>query len=128
MGWEIAPQGLAAMLARLRRDYGNPEVIITENGAAYEDRFTPGGRIEDTARIAYLAQHIAAVGAACEAGSNVRGYAAWTLMDNFEWAFGYSKRFGLVHVDFDTLKRTPKASYAWFGSVIAANGANVATG
>jgi beta-glucosidase len=125
MGWEIAPEGLAAMLTRLREDYGNPEVFITENGAAFDDTFTPEGRIEDTARIDYLARHIAAVGEACEAGSNVRGYACWTLMDNFEWAYGYSKRFGLVHVDYDTQTRTPKASYDWFREVIAANGANL---
>jgi beta-glucosidase len=125
MGWEIAPEGLAQMLARLRTDYGNPDTFITENGAAYDDQLTPAGRIEDTARIDYLAKHIAAVGEACEAGSNMRGYACWTLMDNFEWAFGFSKRFGLVYVDYDTQTRTPKASYNWFGDVIAANGANL---
>ena len=125
MGWEIAPVGLAWMLKRLREDYGNPETFITENGAAYDDRFTPDGRIEDRARIDYLARHIAAVGEACEAGSKVRGYAVWSLLDNFEWAFGFSKRFGLVHVDFDTQKRTPKASYDWFRGVIEANGANL---
>lgn len=125
MGWEIAPEGLAEMLKRLRDDYGNPDVFITENGAAYDDNFTPDGRIEDRARIDYLARHVAAVGEACEAGSNVHGYAAWTFMDNFEWALGFSKRFGFVHVDYDTLKRTPKASYEWYREVIAANGGNL---
>lgn len=125
MGWEIAPQGLAQMLARLRTDYGNPDTFITENGAAFDDQVTRDGRIEDGERIDYLAKHIKVVGEACEAGSNVRGSACWTLMDNFEWAFGFSKRFGLVRVDFDTLKRTPKASYDWYRGVIAANGANL---
>lgn len=125
MGWEIAPEGLAEMLKRLREDYGNPATFITENGAAYDDVVTPAGKIEDAARIDYLAKHITVVGEACEAGSNMRGYAAWTFMDNFEWALGFSKPFGLVHVDFDTLKRTPKASHTWFGDVIAANGANL---
>jgi beta-glucosidase len=125
MGWEIAPQGLAEMLTRLRQEYGNPETFITENGCALDEHVTPEGRIEDAPRIDYLARHIEAVGEACAAGSKVRGYAAWTLMDNFEWAFGFSKRFGLVRVDFDTQQRTPKASYEWYRDVIAANGASL---
>jgi len=125
MGWEVAPEGLAWMLKRLRTDYGNPEAFITENGAAYDDRVAADGSIADAERIDYLAKHIRAVGEACAAGSNVKGYAAWSLLDNFEWAQGFSKRFGLVRVDYDTLKRTPKASYRWFGETIAANGQNL---
>jgi beta-glucosidase len=113
MGWEVFPQGLSELLLRLHGDYALPPVYITENGAAYRDRLVDG-RVADADRIRYLQSHIAAVADAREAGVDVRGYFVWSLLDNFEWADGYSKRFGLVHVDYDTQRRTPKDSAAWY--------------
>lgn len=111
MGWEIHPDGLANLLIRIATDYvGNLPIAVTENGMAWDDRIESGA-VNDTTRVAYLRDHIAATRRAMEAGANVDGYFCWSLLDNFEWAFGYEKRFGIVHVDFDTLKRTPKASY-----------------
>ena len=112
-GWPIVPEGLAELLTRLHTDYGLP-LYVTENGCAYPEH--PG----DQRRIAYLDSHIAALESVRAQGVDVRGYFVWSLLDNFEWAEGYSKRFGLVHVDFDTLARTPNASYAWYRDRIAA--------
>ncbi len=95
---------------------------MTENGAAFDDRVGPDGRVEDTARVAYLRSHVRAVQAAVEAGVDVRGYFVWSLLDNFEWAEGYSKRFGLVRVDYPTQRRIPKRSAHWYGQVISAGG------
>jgi len=107
--WPVVPDGLRELLVLLRSRYGDrlPPVYITENGAAYAP-------IDDQARIAYLDGHIDAVARAIEAGVRVDGYFVWSLLDNFEWAEGYTKRFGLVHVDFETLRRTPRASYHWY--------------
>jgi beta-glucosidase len=91
--------------------------VVTENGAAYDDVVGPDGRIDDLDRLAFLDQHLRAVHAAVEAGADVRGYFAWSLLDNFEWAEGYAKRFGLVHVDYATQRRTPKASAHWYAEV-----------
>ncbi|MYQ81713.1 MULTISPECIES: GH1 family beta-glucosidase [unclassified Streptomyces] len=116
MPWEIHPQGMADLLTRISRDYPGTPVYITENGAAFDDSVYDsgaGGRIEDIDRTAYLADHLAAVGRAREAGADVRGFFAWSLMDNFEWAYGYGKRFGIVHVDYETQVRTPKQSAEW---------------
>ncbi|SDD23117.1 GH1 family beta-glucosidase [Glycomyces harbinensis] len=121
MGWPIAPSGLTDLLVRLHKDYGVP-TMITENGAAYPTGPGEDGEVNDVERVAYLRSHIAAVHDAIEAGADVRGYTAWSLMDNFEWAFGYDKRFGIVHVDYATQKRTPKASAKFYANVIAANG------
>ena len=121
IGWPITPDGLRAHLVRLRDDYpGLPPVCITENGAAYDDPMGPDGRIDDARRVAFLRDHIASVAAARAEGVDVRGYFAWSLMDNFEWAEGYAMRFGIVHVDFETLVRTPRRSYHWYADLLRA--------
>ncbi|APG47916.1 GH1 family beta-glucosidase [Phaeobacter porticola] len=111
MGWEIYPQGLYDFLTRTARDYtGDLPLIVTENGMANADVVSEGG-VEDMARITFVDDHLDAVRRAIADGVPVQGYFLWSLLDNYEWALGYEKRFGLVHVDFETLKRTPKASY-----------------
>jgi beta-glucosidase len=122
MGWEIDPDGLYDLLVRLRRDYGSlPPVYITENGAAFPDAPAPDGSVPDTDRIAFLDSHLDAARRAIGDGVDLRGYFAWSLMDNFEWAYGYSKRFGIVYVDYDTQTRTPKASATWYADFIRRN-------
>ena len=113
MGWEISPKDLTDLLVRLAREYGVP-LMVTENGAAFPDVLQETGRVEDPRRVAYLEGHLRAVHDAISAGADVRAYFAWSLLDNFEWAEGYSKRFGLVHVDYETLERHPKDSALWF--------------
>ena len=122
MGWSIEPSGLTEVLVRIAREYTDIPLYVTENGAAFDDVVDPSGEIDDQDRIGYLDGHIRAVAEAIASGVDVRGYFVWTLMDNFEWAFGYSKRFGIHYVDYETLERTPKASAAWYRSVIRANG------
>jgi len=122
MGWLIAPDTFTALLERVHRDYPGVPIVITENGAAFGDELGPDGVVHDADRIDYLRGHIGAVHDAIERGVDVRGYYAWSLMDNFEWAFGLSRRFGIVHVDYDSLVRTPKDSFHWYRGVIAANG------
>ncbi|MER6067324.1 GH1 family beta-glucosidase [Streptomyces sp. NPDC001817] len=114
-GWPIVPEGLTELLCGFRETYGDklPPIVITENGCSYDG-------LDDRDRIAYLDAHIRALHTAMEAGVDVRGYFVWSLMDNFEWAEGYARRFGLVHVDYATLRRTPKASYHWFRDVLRA--------
>ena len=122
MGWPITPDGFYELLTRLDREYPNlPPVYITENGAAFDDPVI-NGRVDDRRRIDYLDLHLRAVRAAIDAGVDIRGYYQWSLLDNFEWALGYDKRFGIVHVDFDTLERTPRASAHWYADVIRRNG------
>ncbi len=121
MGWEVAPDGLRDVLLELHREYAPREIVITENGAAYPDTLGADGRVRDEARIAYLARHLAAAAEALEAGVPLTGYYVWSLLDNFEWSLGYTRRFGLVHVDFATQRRTPKDSADWFGRLIAAS-------
>jgi beta-glucosidase len=113
-GWEICPEGLHHLLTRIARDYtGALPLYITENGMAAPDVLR-AGTVTDTDRIAYFRAHLAQSLRAIAEGVPLRGYMAWSLLDNYEWALGYEKRFGLVHVDFETLQRTPKASYhAW---------------
>ncbi|MFK4797888.1 GH1 family beta-glucosidase [Streptomyces sp. MPA0124] len=113
-GWPVVPEGLTELLTGFRERYGDrlPPVVITENGCSYEG-------LDDRDRIAYLDGHVRALHRAVEAGVDVRGYFVWSLLDNFEWAEGYARRFGLVHVDFATLERTPKASYGWFRDLLA---------
>jgi beta-glucosidase len=126
-GWEVYPQGMTDTLLWVKNRYGNPPVYITENGAAFPDPATvpePGG-IDDPLRVDYLRGHIAAVRAAIAQGADVRGYFVWSLLDNFEWALGYSKRFGIVHVDYATQQRTPKASARYYSEVIATHGASI---
>ncbi|HJV60096.1 MAG TPA: GH1 family beta-glucosidase [Albitalea sp.] len=125
MGWEVYPQGLTELLVRLKRDYPLPPLYITENGAAYAD--TPeGDRVHDPLRREYLRRHIAAVADAIAADVDVRGYFVWSLFDNFEWAFGLGKRFGLVYVDYATQRRIPKDSAFWYRDFVAAHGARTA--
>jgi beta-glucosidase len=118
MDWEIVPEGFTELLVRLSREYPGTAMVITENGAAFDDEPDPSGYVADHDRTAYLSSHIAAVAAARQQGADVRGYFAWSLMDNFEWSYGYAKRFGLVHVDYDTQVRTPKQSALWYRDTI----------
>jgi beta-glucosidase len=120
-GWPINPDGLTELLGRLHSRYGVP-VYITENGAAYHDYPTADGAVRDPERVDYLRTHLRAVRDAIGQGADVRGYFVWSLLDNFEWSSGYSKRFGLVYVDYPTSKRTPKDSYVAYRRVIASNG------
>ncbi|GAA4700835.1 GH1 family beta-glucosidase [Phytohabitans rumicis] len=115
-GWPVIPDGLRELLGWLKQEYGEalPPIHVTESGCAYEG-------VDDPQRVTYLDGHIKAVRAAIEDGVDVRGYFVWSLLDNFEWAEGYSKRFGLVHVDFETQVRTPKTSYAWYRDLIRAS-------
>ena len=125
MGWEIDSDGLTEVLTRVAREYEPPPMYVTENGAAFDDTLTLAG-VDDRERIAYLDAHLRACHVAIEAGAPLRGYFVWSLMDNFEWSWGYGKRFGLVHVDFDTQERRPKSSAYWFGAA-ARRGGLVAT-
>ncbi len=118
IGWPIDPSGLTETLIRLRDDYGNPEVYVTENGACYDDPPAANGTVHDDDRVAYLRGHVAAARAALAAGVKLRGYFAWSLLDNFEWSEGYSRRFGIIHVDFASQKRTPKASFNFLADTI----------
>ncbi len=113
MGWAVAPAGIVPLLERLR-DYGYERIYITESGAAYPDEPDELGYVDDQDRISYLERHFEAVSEAITRGVPVKGFFVWSLMDNFEWGFGYSKRFGLIRVDYDTLERIPKASFAWY--------------
>jgi beta-glucosidase len=120
MDWEVAPDGLRDVLVALHRQYAPREIVITENGAAYPDPVDPDGRVHDDHRTMYLARHVAAAAEALEAGVPLSGYHVWSLLDNFEWSFGYTRRFGLVHVDFANQGRTLKDSADWYGRLIAA--------
>lgn len=118
MAWPVQPEGLYELLSELRTDYGNPAVFIAENGCAYDDVVTPDGQIHDAERVLFYREHLEAVADALADGCNVKGYLCWSLLDNFEWAFGLSKRFGIVRVDYDTLERTPKDSYRFLAEVV----------
>lgn len=119
MGWEVYPPALYEVLMLLKNDYGNPVSYVTENGAAFSDTVVDG-RVHDEKREGYLRAHLAEVKRALEDGANCKGYFVWTLMDNFEWAEGYSKRFGLLYVDHHTQQRIIKDSGLWYKSLIAA--------
>ena len=121
MGWPVVPWGLRDLLLWIRDRYGNPPVYITENGCASPDTLSDGA-VDDRARVDFLLGYLGACHEAIAAGADLRGYFVWSLMDNFEWASGYDKRFGIVHVDFDSLERTPKASAYWYTATIARNG------
>lgn len=118
MGWEVYPQGLTELLCRLHNDYQPKRLWVTENGAAFKDQLV-NGEVDDTQRLAYIRDHIAATHDAIAQGVPVGAYFAWSLMDNFEWASGYAKRFGLVHVDFETQKRTFKNSALWYQNFLS---------
>ncbi|CAA9565616.1 MAG: GH1 / GH5_19 [uncultured Thermomicrobiales bacterium] len=123
MDWLVWPDGLHDLLRRLGRDYGGTfgPFYVTENGAAYDDPAPEGDRVPDPDRIRYLAGHLDACQRAIAGGVDLRGYFAWSLLDNYEWAFGYTKRFGIVHTDYETQRRTPKDSARWYARVAAAN-------
>jgi beta-glucosidase len=121
--WEIYPPGLTNILKWIKSRYGDLPLYITENGAAFDDTALANGAISDHRRVEYLHDHLLAARRAIDAGVDLRGYFLWSLLDNFEWQSGYSKRFGVVHVDFDTQRRTPKASSQFYSSVIRSNGA-----
>jgi beta-glucosidase len=121
MGWEVYPDGLRQVLARLHRDYAPPAIVVTENGASFPETAPgDGGPIDDAERTAYLAAHVAAAAQALEEGVPLTGYFAWSLLDNFEWEKGFGQRFGIVHVDYATQRRTVKASGEWYASLIRA--------
>ena len=117
-GWEIYPQGLYDLLKRLQVKYNVPEIIITENGCSYSDGPDKNKTINDKKRIEYHKSHVEQMQIAVNEGVPCTGYFAWSFMDNFEWAEGYSQRFGLVWVDFETLERIPKESYYWYQNFI----------
>jgi beta-glucosidase len=119
MGWEVSPQGLYDILVRLHEDYAPPSLMVTENGAAFSDVREHDGTVNDTERVAYLQAHVDAVERAIAAGVPVDGYFVWSFLDNFEWAHGYSKRFGIVYVEYPTLERIPKSSFYWYRDLIA---------
>jgi beta-glucosidase len=116
-GWAIEPDGLREALVAVSRDYDPPPLYVHEGGAAYPDRLDADGEVRDPERIAYLEAHVGAAASAIAEGVDLRGYFVWSLLDNFEWSEGYSCRFGLVHVDFATLARTPKASARWYAKI-----------
>ena len=118
MGWPIVPEALTELLVRVKRDYGNLPLLVTENGAAFDDHVN-GGTVDDEPRIDFLRRHIEAIDQARAQGVDVRGYYVWSLLDNFEWEWGYGKRFGLVYVDYQTQRRIPKRSALWYRDLIA---------
>ena len=124
MGWEVYPEGLYEMLMRVTREYPFKALYITENGAAFADQVGPGGKVDDPKRVSFLKRYLAQAARAISDGAPLRGYFVWSLMDNFEWAHGYSRRFGLVYVDYETQARIPKTSARWYSQVIADNAIN----
>jgi beta-glucosidase len=121
MDWEVRPDGLYDLLIRLHRDFPNTPIVITENGAAYDDVVASNGQVHDDQRIEYLDGHLRALHRALSEGVDVRGYFAWSWIDNFEWSEGYAKRFGLVYTDYESQRRTVKDSGQWYSSVISTN-------
>jgi len=119
MGWRVAPEALTRQLLELKERYGNPPVVVTENGAAYPDPPPVRGRVDDRPRVDYLRRYPQATAEAIAQGCDVRGYFVWTLVDNFEWAEGFTQRFGIVHLDRETLRRTPKESFRFYQRVVA---------
>lgn len=122
MGWEITPWALYDLLVRIKRDFTDLPLYITENGAAFADQVNAAGQVEDTDRVEFLREHFRATHRAIQDGVDVRGFYVWSLLDNFEWSWGYTKRFGIVHVDYETQQRSPKQSALWYREVIRQNG------
>src|SRR5437588_8023906 len=118
MGWMVDESGLYDVLMRVHREHPGLPLMVTENGAAFEDLIGRDGAVHDPARIDYLHRHLTAVHRAIDAGADIRGSFVWSLLDNFEWAYGYSKRFGIVYVDYPTLERVPKDSFYWYRDLI----------
>lgn len=123
LGWEIYPRGLTETLQWVKHRYGDIPQHVTENGAAFDDQPAPDGSLNDTDRVQYLQEHLKAALRALQAGVNLRGYFVWSLLDNFEWQAGFSKRFGIIRVDYPTQRRIPKASAQFYRNVIRTNGA-----
>ena len=121
MGWEIHAPALRRLLNRLKQDYRIPPLYVTENGAAFKDKITHDGQVHDPRRVSYLREHLAQAKLAIDDGVDLRGYFVWSLLDNFEWSHGYSKRFGVTYVDYDTQERLLKDSGQWYAQVIAHN-------
>lgn len=121
MDWEVYGDGLEQLLVRVAEEYGAERIFVTENGSAYPDTVGPDGQVDDPERQAYLEEHLAACARAVRRGAPLAGYFAWSLLDNFEWAYGYDKRFGLIHVDYPTQKRTIKGSGRRYADIIAAH-------
>ena len=122
MGWPVEPEGLTEILVRIKDDYADVPIYVTENGRAVSDYIDPEGDVDDEERISYLDSHFRAAHEAIEQGVDLRGYMVWSFLDNFEWAEGYSKRFGIVFVEYGTQRRVPKASARWYSDVIRSNG------
>ena len=122
MGWEMTPETFTELLVRLKADYGSQPILITENGCAIDDVLDADGEVHDPRRIDFLRTHLAAVEEAIDLGVDVRGYFAWSLMDNFEWGEGCRQRFGLTYVDYETQRRIPKDSARWYAAVASRNG------
>jgi len=118
-GWSVIPDSLHAVLTRVSEQYSTLPIYITENGASFSDYVDPNGDVNDADRVSYLSGYLAAAARAIHEGVNLQGYYAWSFLDNFEWAEGYSKRFGLVYVDYRTQERIPKASARWYANHIA---------
>ncbi len=125
MGWEIYPQGLIDILDWVNTRYGRRPIYITENGAAFNDSLGGDGAVNDQLRSSYLRRHLRALHEAIQKHIDLRGYFVWSFLDNFEWSYGYSKRFGIVHVNYESLIRTPKASAYFYSEAIRTNGANI---
>ncbi len=121
MGWEVDARGLYELLVRIKEEYTSIPLYITENGAACHDYVGTDGQVKDPERIEYISEHLEACLDAIDEGVNLQGYFIWSLLDNFEWGFGYSRRFGIVWIDYDTGRRIPKSSYHWYHGVIEAN-------
>jgi beta-glucosidase len=117
-GWAIEPEGLLETLLRLTQDYDPPPIYVHESGAAFDDQPDASGYVDDQDRLAYLCDHVRVAQQALAAGVDLRGFFVWSFLDNFEWAEGYAKRFGIVRVDFDTQRRTPKASARWYSRLV----------
>jgi beta-glucosidase len=118
MGWNIDPSGMEELLIDIGTRYPNLPLMVTENGAAFYDTVSADGQVHDADRVSYLHGHIDAVGRAIDAGIDVRGYFLWSLLDNFEWAWGFDRRFGIIRVDYDTQQRTVKDSAKWYSELI----------
>ena len=121
MGWLVDPEGLYELLLRLSKEAPGLPLYITENGCAAEDYVSPEGAVNDVERISYLHKHLAAAARAARDGANLAGYFVWSLLDNFEWGWGYQKRFGIIYVDYATQRRIPKSSARFYSEVVRAN-------
>ena len=124
LGWSVIPDAFRDVLLRVHRDYPPVPLYVTENGASYDDQVAPDGQVDDAERVDYLRGYLGAVAEAIMAGVDLRGYFAWSLMDNFEWGEGYRSRFGLIYVDHQTQHRIPKSSARWYRDLIARHRSN----